>query len=179
MTLIDEVQPPAASFALRELIPTESDMPQAERFFCRVADSGMLAQYILYDRADVERYLTLCRDNVLPKPGRHALLVLGRYHRQRIASPCDLLPLLSDELLKQERWGVCAFGPDEHRCLTTAMLLGADVRVGFENNHLDKNGRLAASNAAQVKALAEQADSLGLPLLDAHRYRTLLRGGKG
>lgn len=169
--LIKETSPPAASFALRELLPDESFISKGAQFFQWVADQKMLAQYILYDRNDVERYLSYCRDGILPDKGRHALLVLGRYLKQGSSQPKDLLPFLSPELVEQERWGVCAFGKNEHQCLTTAMLIGGDVRIGFENNHLDTAGNVAPDNASQIIALVRQARSLGIPLHDAKSYR--------
>jgi uncharacterized protein (DUF849 family) len=174
MTLIQEVCPMAASFALRELIPDDSHVNRAARFFGWVADQGMLAQHILYDRADVERYLALCRDGVLPRHGRHTLLVLGRYHPQQLSMPVDIAPFLNAKLLEQERWGSCAFGRYEHQCLTATMLLGGDVRVGFENNHLDLLGEMAKDNASQVFALAQQAKALNISLHDALSYKACL-----
>lgn len=172
--LIKETSPPAASFALRELIPDDTHIPQAETFFAWAADQGMLAQYILYDRADVDRYLDLCRAGVLPEPGRHALLVLGRYHAQQLSEPTDLVPFLSDELIENERWGICAFGPKEAQCLTTAMLLGGDVRIGFENNLYSWDGALAENNASQVCKLVELASSLDIKLDSAGSMRKSL-----
>ncbi|WP_375749414.1 3-keto-5-aminohexanoate cleavage protein [Vibrio sp. HN007] len=174
MVLIKETCPPAASFALRELIPDDSYLNTAESFFRWVSDQDVLAQYILYDREDVNRYLSLCQDGVLPQKGRHALLVLGRYHKNQMSEPTDLLPFFTQELLDYERWGVCAFGPKEHQCLTTAMLLGGDVRVGFENNHLDRFGEQAKDNAAQVSELVMQSKALNLELHDASSYAQLL-----
>jgi uncharacterized protein (DUF849 family) len=177
MELIRETCPPAASFALRELIPDDSHLRGAEGFYHWVADQGIIAQHILYDSSDVERYLALCRDGIIPQQSRHTLLVLGRYHKQQLSEPSDLLPMLSAEFLaSNERWGSCAFGPHEHQCLTTAMLLGGDMRVGFENNLLDKQGNPAKNNAGQVTALAQQAESLGIGLHDAQSYRAALVG---
>ncbi|MDG3084944.1 3-keto-5-aminohexanoate cleavage protein [Vibrio hannami] len=177
MELIREICPPAASFALKELVPDEKYLVKAEQFFHWVADQNILAQYILYDREDVDRYLSLCRDGVLPVRGRHALLVLGRYQKDQFSEPSDLIPFLSRELLDNERWGVCAFGPKEHQCLTAAMLLGGDIRVGFENNHLDKFGNPAKNNATQITNLSEQARMLNIELDDAISYQNYFRTG--
>jgi uncharacterized protein (DUF849 family) len=174
MELIRETCPPAASFGLRELVPNEEHLDAAGKFYHWVAEQNIIAQHILYDRNDVERYLALCRAGIIPQQGRHTLLVLGRYQKQQQSQPTDLLPMLSDELLANERWGVCAFGLREHQCLTTAMLLGGDVRVGFENNLLDKQGQPAKSNAAQVEALVAQAQSLNINLHNAQSYRAAL-----
>ncbi|MCL9782764.1 3-keto-5-aminohexanoate cleavage protein [Vibrio sp. S4M6] len=172
--LIKAVCPPAVSFALRELIPNNDDESSACEFFNWVAEQGILSQYILYDREDVKQYLRLCREKLLPRFGRHALLVLGRNRRPLSSHPSDLLPLLLDELIDKESWAACAFGKKEYQCLTTAMLLSGDIRVGFENNLLDPQGNLALSNASQVSNMVNQANTLNLDLHSVESYRSYL-----
>jgi uncharacterized protein (DUF849 family) len=177
--LIKAVCPKAASFALRELLPMDTREPvnpQSVSFFDWVASQNMLAQYILYDRADVERYLKLCKLGIIPESGRHVLLVLGRHSQNLTAYPHELLPFIADSDIVSQRWGVCAFGPYEHQCLATAMLLGADIRVGFENNLLDVNGEAAHSNASQVSTQRQLASTLNVPVLSPNAYREELLG---
>ncbi len=66
---------------------------------------------------------------------------------------------------------MCAFGAREQDCLTYALLLGLDVRVGFENNHLSADGQPANSNAEQVQRLKEICELLDVPLHDAESFR--------
>ncbi len=177
IALIKAVKPEAASFALRELIPNDESEKQGHDFFHWVAEQNILSQMILYDEADIERYFHLRKSGVLPNHNQHALVVLGRYHEEQQSSPWDLRGL-NLERFKQEniRCAVCAFGAKELDCLTSAMLLGLDVRVGFENNHLDVSGRLAESNAAQVQALSELSRRLNIPLEDALSLRSSICG---
>lgn len=174
MQLIKETRPPAASFALREFLPTSFNHTVIIDFFHWVSEQGILSQYILYSKQDVERYLYLCRENLLPQKGRHALFVLGSYQATQPSFPRDLLPFLNNELILNERWGVCAFGKKEFDCLTTAMMLGGDIRVGFENNHFNRDGTLAISNAEQVAYLTLQAKALGVELFSSDEYKTYL-----
>jgi uncharacterized protein (DUF849 family) len=51
------------------------------------------------------------------------------------------------------------------------MLLGLDVRVGFENNHLSADGQPANCNAEQVQRLKEVSKLLDVPLHDAESFR--------
>ncbi|MDB1124029.1 BKACE family enzyme [Vibrio algarum] len=175
MELIKHTQPEAASFGLKELIPDDSYLAEAERFFHWVADTGMIAQYILYSVEDVARYFSLIKSCVLPNKNHHVLLVLGRYHKTLQSSPRDLIPFLTDELLdNKHRWSVCAFGIQEQKCLINAMILGADVRVGFENNHLNNLGLIAKNNAQQVDNIKELTDLLGINRHNALSYRKAL-----
>ena len=172
MALLKAVKPEAASFALRELIPDEQSEEQGFVFFDWVAVQGILSQIILYDQADIERYFSLRDRGVLPKHNQHALLVLGRYHEAQQSSPWDLRTLYLERFLEENvRCAVCAFGAREQDCLTHAMLLGLDVRVGFENNHLSSDGQLAKSNAEQVRRLKEICELLDVPLHDAESFR--------
>ena len=172
MALVKAVKPEAASFALRELIPDEQSEEQGFVFFDWVAAQGILSQIILYDQADIERYFSLRDRGVLPKHNQHALVVLGRYHEAQQSSPWDLRALYLERFIEENvRCAVCAFGTREQDCLTHAMLLGLDVRVGFENNHLSSNGQLAKNNAEQVQRLKEICELLDVPLHDAENFR--------
>ena len=69
---------------------------------------------------------------------------------------------------------MCAFGQFEHNCLTAAMLMGADVRVGFENNHYDNQGAIAKSNAALVSQLCHTSETLNIELMSVQKFRSSL-----
>jgi 3-keto-5-aminohexanoate cleavage enzyme len=180
MELIKETTPEAASFALSELVPDDSYIPVAEKFFRWVADSGMIAQYILYTPEDLKRYGRLIKQGILPNKNHHILLVLGRYHKDQISKPKDLIPFLSEPILSElmlaekYRWATCAFGLNEQKCLISSMLMGADVRVGFENNHLNNLGLNAQSNAQQVVDIKKLTGLLNINLHDAHSFRKVL-----
>lgn len=177
MALIKAVKPEAASFALRELIPDEQSEEQGFAFFDWVAAQGILSQIILYDQADIERYFSFRERGVLSKHNQHALVVLGRYHEAQQSSPWDLRALYLERFIEENvRCAVCAFGAREQDCLTHAMLLGLDVRVGFENNHLSADGQPANCNAEQVQRLKEICELLCVPLYDAESFRLSLSG---
>ncbi|RBW44964.1 3-keto-5-aminohexanoate cleavage protein [Psychromonas sp. B3M02] len=175
MQLIKETLPEAASFALKELIPDDSYLAVAEKFFHWVEDRGIIAQYILYSVEDVQRYFSLIKQGILPSKNHHILLVLGRYHQQLRSSATDLAPFLSKQLLTAKtRWATCAFGPEEHQCLISAMLMGGDVRVGFENNHFNSQGGVADSNAQQIIDIKAVSCLLNIDLHDANSFRRAL-----
>ena len=135
-----------------------------------------MSQIILYDATDIERYFQLRDAGVLPKTYQHALVVLGRYHQAQQSSPWDLRGLNLARFVEEEiRCAICAFGAREQDCLASAMLLGFDVRVGFENNHVDVAGELAISNAAQVEALRDVAHRFAIPLRSAQSLRSALK----
>lgn len=172
MQLIRTLQPEAASFALRELMPDEADEPRAADFFHWCADSGILAQYILYSVDDLQRYLSLRQRGLLPADRHHLLFVLGRYGRQQPSCPQDLAPFTAlIEQLDGVRWALCAFGQQEQACLIRAARDGGDVRIGFENNLHASSGQLARDNAAQVTDLVAALDEIGCIPMSAAQAR--------
>ena len=132
----------------------------------------MLTQIILYDEADVRRWQALRQRGLVPAGAWSVLFVLGRYSAGQTSSAQDLLPFLaaSDHALP---WAVCAFGPEENACVTTAAAFGGHMRVGFENNLKLRDGAIAPDNAALVRQAAEGARALGRPLANAADARRI------
>lgn len=174
MRLISELKPEAASFGLRELIPTPNAIPEAADFFHRVADNGTLAQYILYSAEDLLFYRELLESGALPQYNHHLLFVLGRYAKGQVSSPTDLDPFLAHTGDLQVNWAVCAFGAHELVCLKAAVRQGGDARIGFENNLLSASGELAPNNASQVAALYQAIKAEGRIPATAAEARNLV-----
>ena len=158
------VRPPAASFAIRELIPDAAAEAQARDFFAAVAAIGTVPQFILYHPDEIDRLRGLQASGVIPFENPDVLFVLGRYTDNRGAD--DLAPFLA-------RWGtgpawtVCAFGAGELAIAAAAIGLGGHIRVGFENNLQRPDGTLLSGNAEQVAAVATLARMVGRTLATA------------
>lgn len=175
MELIRALKPEAASFGLRELIPSREHEQRASEFFCWVSDAGIIAQYILYSAEDLIYYLDLCERGLLPARNHHLLFVLGRYSVGMRSVPEDFTPFIPHLWkLKPVRWAVCAFGEREHDCLVEAVRLGGDARVGFENNLHASDGQLAQNNSAQVKQLYRSIQMEGIQPLSTNEVREQL-----
>lgn len=173
MALIRALEPEAASFALRELIPSPEYESDSGNFFHWVAERNILAQYILYSEQDLLYYLDLLERGLLPARRHHLLFVLGRYSTNQQSSPDDLRPF-SEHLnrLNGRRWATCAFGAREQACLLAAAQKGGDLRVGFENNLLAPKGEPATSNAEQVRSLINALAQSGLTPLSVESLRS-------
>ena len=175
MQLIRELKPEAASFGLRELIPSKEHEQRASEFFAWVSDTGIIAQYILYSAEDLLYYLDLRDRGLLPAYNHHLLFVLGRYSAGMRSTPEDLTPFVAHLWkLKAVRWAVCAFGEREHDCLVEAVRLGGDARVGFENNLFAADGNPAKDNASQVKQLYRSIQMEKIQPLSADEVREQL-----
>lgn len=172
IAMVRELQPEAVSIGLREIaVP---GIPEAElaAFLAWLADRRVMTQIILYDDADVRRWLSLRARGLVPPGAWSVLFVLGRYSAGQTSSAYDLLPFLGayDHSLP---WAICAFGPEENACVTTAAAFGGHMRVGFENNLKLRDGSVAPDNAALVAQAAQGARALGRPLATAADARRI------
>lgn len=178
MAMVQAVRPEAVSIGLRELDQPGIGRAGLAAFFGWLARERVMTQVILYDLADLRRWLALRAEGVVPDAPWFLLFVLGRYSAGQVSSPLDLLPFVAAHTAANtaaqadpEPWAMCAFGAAEHACAMTAAALGGHVRVGFENNLRLKDGALAPDNAALVAQAADIARCLGRPLATAHDVR--------
>lgn len=152
--VVEAVRPRAVSIGLRE-IDDEADQRITARFFAFCAEARIHVQHILYDTDDIARFVRRLEDGTIPRGNLAALIVLGRYSAGQRSTPADLeapaTALLS--ALPGIDWSVCAFGPQETACLVAAATRGGKARIGFENNRLNADGRVAKDNAARVAEL--------------------------
>jgi uncharacterized protein (DUF849 family) len=170
MAVVRELVPEAVSVAVRELIPDASHEAEAAAFFAWLAEAGILTQLILYDADDLRRWHALRARGVIPDARWSLLFVLGRYSAGQRSEPADLLPFLAAHA-GPEPWAVCAFGPQENACMMAAAAFGGHLRVGFENNLLLPDGRVADDNAALVRRAADGVRGMGRTLADAAQVR--------
>lgn len=174
IAMIKAVQPEAVSLAIREFIPAPAQLEPAREFFHWVAERGIVAQYILYNAAEVALYHQLKEQGVIPANRHHLLFVLGRYNKGQYSEPGELFPFIVEHK-DNTPWAVCAFGRDEHRCASAALALEGDVRVGFENNLYDISGHLAEDNAVLIRQVADTAKSMGRDIMSAAEFRALFK----
>ncbi|WP_169568030.1 3-keto-5-aminohexanoate cleavage protein [Sneathiella limimaris] len=165
MKMALELCPPSVSLAIRELVP-EGGEALAKDFFEELRKQSVLPQFILYDSEDVRRFNTLREQGVVPDGPALLLFVLGRYAKDQVSRPADLLPFLAVRD-PRDPWSVCAFGPLEHAAASAAIAMGGHVRVGFENNLLLKDGSVAKSNADLVRQVFQVSEAIGRPLATA------------
>jgi 3-keto-5-aminohexanoate cleavage enzyme len=72
-------------------------------------------------------------------------------------------------------WSVCAVGLSEWPMITTAILLGGNVRVGFEDNIYLSRGVQAKSNAEMVEKAVRIARELDREIASPEEARAILR----
>lgn len=72
-------------------------------------------------------------------------------------------------------WSVLGAGANQMRIATTGAMLGANVRVGLEDSLWLSRGRLAASNADQVRAIRNTLEGLGFEIATPAQARDILK----
>lgn len=176
MASVRAVEPEAVSTAIRELVADSDAEKAAKEFYAWATSRNILVQYILYDAADVLRFVDLRERGVLPGGVCSVLYVLGRYSAGQRSQPADLLPFLqaAEGYDADWHWSVCAFGPLEGACALTAGGLGGHARVGMENNVLLNDGSLAAGNAALVRQVFDGAAMMSRAVAGADEARQIL-----
>jgi uncharacterized protein (DUF849 family) len=86
---------------------------------------------------------------------------------------------IADKLFgDQYQWSVLGAGRHQLPLITQAALLGGNVRVGLEDSLMSGRGRLATSNAEQVRQIRGVLESLGLEIATPDEARQML-GLKG
>ncbi|MFV0432001.1 MAG: 3-keto-5-aminohexanoate cleavage protein [Alphaproteobacteria bacterium] len=147
---VKEVHPEAVSLGLKEIIPSQEYIPQAQEFFHWLEDERIHYQIILYHPDELLYLKQLMEQNIIPKRRHSVLFVLGRYEEKGTSSPLDLIDFIANNK-QQHLWMVCAFGILETTIAQAVISLGGDMRVGFENNLYLPNGELAQKNSDLVK----------------------------
>jgi 3-keto-5-aminohexanoate cleavage enzyme len=92
------------------------------------------------------------------------------------------IPATVDNLLHMQRcipqgalWSACAIGLSEWPIITTAIILGGHVRVGFEDNIYLTRGVQAKSNAEMVEKVVRIARELDREIATPEEARAILR----
>lgn len=172
MATVRSLKPEAVSLALRELCPDRDSEPAAADFFAWLDRHNVLAQYILYSKAEVERFEELRRRGVIGDSVPFVLFVLGRYSKDLVGDVNELDAFIG-AVHSDTVWAVCSFGRTEHVAVQKAASTGGHARVGFENNLLLPEGKTAADNAALVRLAAESGHQVSRAPASADDVRQL------
>jgi len=91
------------------------------------------------------------------------------------------IPATMDNLVHMSRcispgspWSVCAVGLNEFPMATVALIMGGNVRVGFEDNIYLSKGKLAKSNADLVEKIVRIARELDREIATPEEVRRIL-----
>lgn len=89
------------------------------------------------------------------------------------ATPENLL-FMRSKLPSKAPWSVLGVGRSQLPMITMAILLGGNIRVGFEDNIYFKKGVIASSNAQMVEEAVGLASRLGRDIASPAEARRIL-----
>lgn len=89
------------------------------------------------------------------------------------ASPENIL-FMKSKLPSNAQWSVLGVGKDQLPMITMGILLGGNIRVGFEDNIFLRRGVLASSNAQMVEMAVDLAERLGREVATPQEARQIL-----
>ena len=147
----------------------------AERTAKYLLDKGIKPEVEVYNNSDMDDVDYLIDKGVLSKP-YYVSFVLGMHRVNNQASrysPKHLMHLV-DLLPPGAIWSTLGIGPIEFDATTLSILLGGNVRVGFEDNIYIEKGRLASSNAESVSKIVRIAKELGREIASPAEVRAML-----
>ncbi len=160
MQMVHDLKPEAVSLALREICPSEKEVPETAEFISWMQKERIFPQYILYDQTDIDRFTSYLARGVFEMQFPFVLLVIGR--KQSLATDADLAraKMMDAALELSCPWAICGFGLHEKQCVAFATGNGGHIRVGFENNILRNDQDLLQNNAEMVGYSAELANTV-------------------
>jgi len=129
----------------------------------------------IYNNSDMDDLEYLIDQGVLDKP-YYVSFVLGMHLVNNQASrysPKHLMHLV-DLLPPDSIFSVLGIGNVEFEATTLSILLGGNVRVGFEDNIYIEKGRLAKNNAESVAKIVKIAKELGREIASPDETREML-----
>lgn len=147
---IKSVTPEAVSISIREMT---RDISLAKNIYGFCAEAGIAVQHILYDTNDITVLREWYVKTWIPSGMTSVIYVLGQYQPEIPARPENLNCFIAAANGLHLDWTICAFGQHELACAKTALQMGGNIRIGFENNILLPDGSPAKSNP-QIVALA-------------------------
>lgn len=156
--LVFAVKPKMVSVAMAEMF-ADDDLAAVSRFYYGAQEQEIEVQHIVYSPEEFLKLSKAIMLGTIPAKQKSVLFVLGRYTDNQQSSKDMLMPYLDalKGLRLAESWQfmTCAFGQGETDCLLASAKEGGDCRVGFENNFLHADGRVAKDNGARVSALVD------------------------
>lgn len=158
-----------------KIIETPWNRLWAEKVARELLKKGIKPEVEIYNNSDMDDLEYLIDKGVLNKP-YYVGFVLGmhrinnqasRYSTKHLTHLVDLLPAGA-------KFSIVAIGKIQFQATTLSLLLGGNVRVGFEDNIYIEKGKLAESNAHLVAKMVRIAGEIGREIASPKEARQML-----
>ena len=115
----------------------------------RMRTYGVKPEIEVFDTGQISQSIHLIQQGLIDDPPYFQLCMGVRWG---IEASLENLLFMQKKLPENAQWSVLGVGKHQLPMITTAILLGGHIRVGFEDNLYLRKGVLADSNAAHVKS---------------------------
>ena len=134
-------------------------------------ENGVKPEIEVFDVGHIYQALDLIQRGLIDEPP-YFQLCMGA--QGGIEASAENLLFMKNKLPSDALWSVLGIGRAQLPMIAMAILLGGNVRVGFEDNIYLKKGVLAKSNSQMVEMAADLADSLGREIATSDEAREIL-----
>lgn len=173
---VEELRPDSASLNAgsmnfgRKLFPNPPEV--MERYAKRMVELGVMPEFEIYDLSMIQNVdIWIRKPGIVPPPYQNSFVmgVVGG-----IPPTFKNLLALVESLPKGDTWQVIGIGRHQFTLGAAGILLGGNIRVGFEDNIYLEKGVLARSNAELVEKAARIIRELGFEVATVEEARSIL-----
>ncbi len=125
----------------------------------------------VFDTGHISQAIDLIQKGLITSPPYFQICMGVKWG---IEASAENLLFMKSKLPPDAVWSVLGVGRAQLPMITLAMILGGNVRVGFEDNIYLKQGVLASSNAQMVEMAVDLAERLGRQVVTPKEARRIL-----
>lgn len=142
-----------------------------EKFAKRMQELNVKPEIEVFERGMINNALKLVKKGLIDTP-LHFDFVMGV--PGAITGEVRDLLYMKESIPEGSTWTVAGIGRYQLPLATTAIILGGNVRVGFEDNIYYKKGEIAKSNAQLVERIVRLSNELGREVATPDEARRIL-----
>jgi 3-keto-5-aminohexanoate cleavage enzyme len=134
-------------------------------------ETGVKPEIEVFDIGHIYQAIHLIQKGWIDEPPYFQLCMGVRWG---IEASAENLLFMKNMLPRNAVWSVLGVGKDQLPMITLGILLGGNIRVGFEDNLYLKKGIMASKNAQMVEMAADLAERHGRSVATPTEARTIL-----
>ena len=150
----------------------DNTMPTMRAFGKRMMERGIKPEYECFEMGHLDTILTMARKGEVPGAPMQFNFVLGV--PGCTPATVDNLCWLVKNIPAGSTWTATGIGRYAFQLAAPAIVMGGNVRVGFEDNLYLERGVLAKSNGDLVDKVVRMAKLLGRPVATSDEAREIL-----
>ena len=150
----------------------DSNMPTMRAFGKRMMERGIKPEYECFEMGHLDTILTMARKGEVPGAPMQFNFVLGV--PGCTPATVDNLCWLVKNIPAGSTWTATGIGRHAFTLAAPTIVMGGNVRVGFEDNLYLERGVLAKSNGELVDKVVRMAKLLGRPVANSDEAREIL-----